>query len=244
MDIIWNKNELIKIERIILIKSNYELKENNELILNENKGKSKNNNFTRSKTSTYVYNLANEEIYKLFYTQDRQEITNIFNKLSGIEFDKKNPLHYGLIACLSKIDYKDYTYAFIILKEIISQFERTTSDVISYSTSSDEVLEKIKQIKNSSEETTYEKEIKKTMDTILNYAPRLREIDIYNSLIEKEYANIKNRVLVALKNISSNKKEKEILDKNIDSIKHIQDFSKKYQRKRLSEIKQKGIKFY
>ena len=64
------------------------------------------NNFTKSKTSNYVFGIANEEIYKLFNIQDRLEIINIFNKLDNIQFDRNNSLHFGLIACLSKIDFE------------------------------------------------------------------------------------------------------------------------------------------
>lgn len=235
---IWNKSELTKIKQIILNKTNFSLDKNSQLIL-DNSNANQNDidyNFTKSKSSNYVFGMAKDEIYKLFYVQNREEIINILNKLSNIEFDKNNLLHLGLISCLSKINTADHTYVFVILREIISQFERVISDVINKTmkniTCSDDILVKIAQIENSSEDTYEEIKIKNTMNAILGYAPGLREIDVYNSLIEKEFANIRNRILVELKYFYSDKRHKEEEARKIDCLHHKMEFGRKYQHKK------------
>lgn len=242
---IWNKSELLKIKQLILNKANFHVNENNQLMLNNKISQNDiDYNFTKSKTSNYVYNIANEEIYKLFNIKDRQEIINIFSKLKNIEFDKNNSLHFGLIACLSKIDFEDHTYIFTILREIISQFERVTSDVVNNSikdaTYADDILIMIKKIENNSEVTYEEREIGRIMNIILGYAPGLREVDVYNSLIKKEFSNIRNRILFDLKQIYSNKRKKEEHDKKADCLNHKIDFGKKCDHLSLLKTKRTG----
>lgn len=243
---IWNKSELTKIKQTILNKANFNIDENNQLILNSNYVQQNDidNNFTKSKTSNYVFGIANEEIYKLFNIQDRLEIINIFNKLDNIQFDRNNSLHFGLIACLSKIDFEDHTYVFTILREIISQFERVTSDVANNSikdaTCANDIGEKIKQIQNNPEDTYEEREIGRIMSIILSYAPGLKEVDVYNSLIQKEFSNIRNRFLFSLKNIYSNRKQKEERDKKFDCLNHKLDFGNKCEHLSLLKTKRNG----
>ena len=117
-NIIWTKEELIKIKKLILKRTGLFFNDNNILEYNP--------------LNEYKINSYQEElilgINELLNIKERSEIDRILTKYSKVEFDSNNKLHYGLISTLSKINLnkdKDYyIQIFIILKEIICQYER------------------------------------------------------------------------------------------------------------------------
>ena len=226
MNIIWNKEELYKIRRIILSKVGYNLGENNSLIKGDKKSCFQDRFFVMDEA-------VKSKLEDLLYIESREDVFNILNSLKGIEADYNNPLLFGLIASLSKIDTNDYTSIFEIYNQIISQFARVISKVAKEmiaNLNSQNISEIINLISNSSEETEAEVQIKTTMDKIFSYAPQLREIPIYNNLIECCNNIIKDKLLGYLYNelVTRKKAEEKIEEKDYDL--YILDQHKKYQR--------------
>lgn len=189
METIWNKEELKKISNF-LRKMNYKFDNNNIITL------STNNNI----------NNDIEDIKKLFYLQDKEAIKKILNSTYKIkelvEKNPNNPLYFGLISFLSKINSDDYTQIFNIYKEILSQYAKVSSNLISILTKDlDEInyistLQfKIKELKESSNETEEEIYIKNYMEKILAYTTEITNNEIFKEIIEKCNNNIKARLI-------------------------------------------------
>jgi len=221
--IIWTKKELVKIRQIILNKTNYVLGKNNLLIKND-----RNTNLSEVYNGNTIYSDSISEIKKLFYMQDREKITSMLTYLNNVKADYNNPLHFGLIACLDKIDIEDHTYIFEILKQIISQYERIISSVVKNNITGlnkIELANKISSIEHSKEMSEEEKQIKRTMDEILNVASVLNDVEPYSSLIKRIQKNLKNKLLYSLNFELSKKEHREIFNKNIDVNCHNIDYS-------------------
>ena len=95
-NIIWTKEELIKIKKLILKRTGLFFNDNNTLEYNP--------------LNEYKINSYQEElilgINELLNIKERSEIDRILTKYSKVEFDSNNKLHYGLISTLSKINKK------------------------------------------------------------------------------------------------------------------------------------------
>lgn len=240
MNIIWNKGELYKIRRIILSKAGYSLGENNSLIKGDKKSCFQERFFVMDEA-------VKSKLEDLLYIESREDVFNILNSLKGIEADYNNPLHFGLIASLSKIDTNDYTSIFEIYNQIISQFARVISKVAKEmiaNLNSQNISEIINLISNSSEETEAERQIRDTMSKTFSYVPQLREIPIYNDLIECYDSIIKDKLLGYLYNelITRKKAEEKLEEKDYDY--YMLDQYKKYQRNNMNSLKTHYRKFY
>jgi len=228
MNIIWNKQEISKINKTILIKTNLKLNENNELTIVNNKHLGSKNN-----TANSIYQLIYTEIIELFNFQDRQEIEKVLTKAKDTQFDPHNKLHHGLIACLSKTNPENHTYIFDILREIASQYERVIASV-AYKTldsydNSTQMMDRIKEITNSQEETLEEIEIKCIMKNIFTFTNGITEESIYKPLIEKCNSLIKERLIFhSNQKLISVIKSENYKEEN-DAINHHIDFDKKFQ---------------
>lgn len=228
MSLIWNKKELIRIKQIILNKSNYSLTEENNL----------------KKDKVDAVDVILED---LFYIDSREKVKEILNSLKGIVVDYNNPLHYGLIASLNKIDVEDHTYIFEIYKQITSQYSRVISKICKehiINLNSTEIIDRINLISSSDEETELEKQIKNTMNKILSYVPQLRQVPVYNSLIDECDKSIKDMILLNLNQELVGKRKNEEYDKSAEHKYYVRDCYKKYQRLNMKRLKESYSKFY
>ena len=97
MNVIWNKKELKEIKAVILTRVSLKLDENNDLM--ERKAVPSN-----CAIGQYAYNNLINEITSLYYFNDKKVIDDTLERASKVNFDISNPLHFGLISALSKID--------------------------------------------------------------------------------------------------------------------------------------------
>lgn len=122
-DIIWTKDELKNIKKIILTRANLTLTNESEL------KQLHSSLIVGQRIQQYTYTNYKNEIEELFYTDNKKEITSILDKASKITFDPNNPKHIGFISTISKLNPTDASGIFVIFKEIISQYERITSKI-------------------------------------------------------------------------------------------------------------------
>ena len=200
MDIIWTKDELKKIKKIILLKINIKVNENNELI----RGTSTTINYNATNNSLYTEVI--DELNKLFYMTDREKISEILTKASQIKADPNNKLHYGLVTTLSKINPNNHEEIFIVFKEIIAQYEKSINNIVTKIANNvdniDELKERIKNINNAEESQDLER---------LN---KINEIINNNELTNKEKLN-------KIKEISNSRalsQEEKLVKKDIECV--------------------------
>jgi len=199
MDIIWTKDELRNIKKIILTKISIKVNENNELV----RGAS---TINYNATNNSLYTEVIDELNKLFYMKDREKISEILTKASQIKADPNNKLHYGLVTTLSKINPNKHEEIFIVFKEIIAQYEKSINNIVTKIANSsdniDELKEIIKNINNTSEMQELEK---------LN---KINEIINNNELTTKEKLNN----IKEISNTKSLSQEEKLIKKDIESV--------------------------
>ena len=197
-NIIWNKDELKKIGTF-LKKANYKIDDNHNIVIS-NRFNTGNNAF-----SNIMVNKDNE-IKRLFYLQDREEIKEVLKstvKLKELVIQNpNNPLYFGLISSISKLNINDDTEIFTIFKEILSQYAKVSSNLITTLTNNLEkenyietVQNIIEKIKNSKFETDEEKYVKDYMNKILGYTSDITNSEIFKPTIEFCNNNIKNTLI-------------------------------------------------
>jgi len=244
MNIIWNKQELGKIKKIILNRTNLKLDEENMLVTTD-----KVNTFENIGTiGGSIYNEITNEIEKLFYYQDRLEIERILTKAKEVQADPKNKLHFGLIMCLSKTNPIDHTYIFEIFKEIASQYDKVIYSVanlsIEFCNNSEEISSLINSIINSKEETFEEILIKEKLITIFKLTNGITEENIFTPLITKCNSLIKERLIYFLNKELAYKVQNELINKYADVYQHNNDFCRKIQHQNINHIKNSKAKLF
>lgn len=190
MNIIWNKDELNKIKTIILNPAKM-------LINKEDMSLS-----TKKEVTATSYSGFYEEIERLFYIQDKDDIRNTLLQASQVKGDINNPLHLGLVMSLSKIDVNDNTQIFEILKQLVSQYERVIASVLkkNVNDSTLPIEKRIENVKNKLEEinnnieTEEEKQIKQLMNKIFIYTNNIENNKLFNSIVLKYDVIIKERI--------------------------------------------------
>lgn len=194
-EIIWNKDELKKINKIILYQSNLKITEDNMNI--DIKSKS---------PMDSIFIEYQQEIIDLFYIQDRSIIENILIQASQVKADINNPQHFGLIMSLSKININDHSQIFEIFKQIISQYARIISSIVKNQM---EIISKennietqinnlsliIKDLKNN-ENNIYIQNAKKKITEVFKDANGIEKNEIFNSTIKKLDNEINERFIV------------------------------------------------
>lgn len=233
-NIIWTKEELTKIKKIILKRTGLFFNDNNTIEYNP--------------LNEYKINSYQEElilgINELLNIKERSEIDRILIKYSKVEFDSNNKLHYGLISTLSKINInKDndyYIQIFIILKEIICQYERIITEVAEKSfskyTNSKELKERIQLINNgiAIEEIN---EINLLLNKTFNDSLNINNEEVFKEVISKCNSTIKQKLISRANNIVKNLANYEEIARNKDAGQHKSDFRKKYRHEVLGTIK-------
>lgn len=228
---IWNKNELKEINKILHTKVATVSYENNEVILK----KKKVDNFTNNFNSVFSNELY-DTISLIFSSATKEEIDNILTKYSSVEFDINNRLHYGLISSLSKInltkDDKYYIQIFVIVKELIGQYERVIASVINESFANindiNVIQEKINNIKQGV--SNEEKQVNFLMQKIFAQTNGLDNDELFKDVINNCNSKIKNCMLTKA-NIILGKVAREIeVNKIKQAEEHFNDFDTKRKR--------------
>lgn len=220
MNIIWNDEEIKKIEKIILQRTNFRLDQNNELKINPHLI----NRYS-------IYNNFTEELQTLINYQNNDEITKVLTNASLVEPDFSNPLHYGLVISLSKSNPEDRTYIFEIFKEIISQYERVISDVVESKLRSCKNYEEAEAIfnkfKTNIETTDEECLVKLTMQNIFYSTNGIERHELFKPICQKYSNMLKEKIQVCYNTSLSNMIRKENEKKSRDIRNHKTEFKMK-----------------
>ena len=194
MDIIWTKEELIKIKPIL---KKFDLKlDNNGNIVN---GVGNDPEYI----IRFVYHSEKKDLENLLFYTNKEDILKTLKLTIGVKHlvakYPKHPIFNGLISSLAKIDPTDATEIFTIFIEILSLYKRTinnfAANIVNNLNDPYLVKEKIEEIKNSSEETIEEKKIKEYIIKILKLTNGINESKIFKPMIEKYNSNIKKLLL-------------------------------------------------
>ena len=236
MNVIWNKKELKEIKAVILTRVSLKLDENNDLM--ERKAVPSN-----CAIGQYAYNNLINEITSLYYFNDKKVIDDTLERASKVNFDISNPLHFGLISALSKIDKDDRAGVFVIFKEIVSQYQRVIDTNVKQLYGNydiDDLTYLYETIKDSKEQTEIEKIVNETMSKIFSYSNGINECELFKSLCDSQNNKVKDNILKKISDIIASKaKIKEAEQFNIISG-HKSDFGKKIETRYKREIKEHG----
>lgn len=239
-NIIWTKEELKKIRKIILTSANLKLTEDAELI------ELPTSYYNTRSTSSYAKE-ANE-LKKLFYCTNKEQIIDILTKASEIKAEPNNKLHYGFITTLSKINPENPEEIFIIFREIISQYDKSISGIslkiIEKLDNIDEVKNRIREISHSTEITAEEELIKREIEKVFSFANGVPSDKLFASLIEDLDSQIKPKLLTRMKRTINSTANAQNNNRIQECQSCSMEYKRKFQRKHLDKLKRKGEKIF
>lgn len=229
---IWTNEDLKQIKKTFY--SNFILKQESE------------NTFTlnyKTNNPYFITELYNEKIKasieKIFELTNKDEIDKIIRKYSNTKFDSNNRLHYGLISTLSslnvpELNMDDSTYCtqiFVMLKEIISQYERIIKLVIdkffNNITEPDEIKMYLNKIKKG--ELELDKEVLFLMQKVFSYTNGLNNEPIFKELITESNDKINSRIIIKVNALLANSVRINEIKKNIDAHNSKMESYRKYE---------------
>lgn len=240
---IWTNEELKQIKEILRSKMILKKEKDGTTRLIENK-----DNKISFKGGYNIYSkILYKETLKLLETKDKKEIEKVVRKHAKTEFDPNNKLHYGLISTLSRLNIPELTtenstYAtqiFLILKEIIGQYERIIKLVIDNYfkniTNPDEIKIHLNKIKNG--ELELNKQVLFLMQKIFSYTDNLNNEPIFKELISECNSTINLRIIDKVNTLLAKEVKANQIKKNIDANLHKEKFRQKYRQQILGTTK-------
>lgn len=238
-NIIWTKEELKNIKKIILNKCNLKLNDNNEI-----ETFTTDNNFYHPNISLFAF--VKDEFEELFYINNENKIDEILTSASQTKVDLNNKMHIGFISNISKVNPTKREEIFIVFREIIALYERTintyANSIVKECDNTDKALELLKEIINS--DTEYVSLIKNDIKEIFTFANDIDECNLFASLIEKLNSMIKSRLIVKMKDVINNIIKTEDAQKKNYTREYKASFYTKYQREQLDQVKSKKLKVF
>lgn len=243
-NIIWTKNELKDIKKIILKSSNLKLNEDGEFV----------QLFTPQyfsysyKRRKPLYLLVSDELIDLFYVTNKEKVIEVLNMTSGIKVDFNNRLHFGLITALAKININNPAEIFIIFRQIASLYDHIIYNIATKTVESfydiGQAKERMKEINNSTEVTTEELLVKQEIEKVLSYTNGVTESELFIPLISKLNSLIKSRLITCMEQIITNNIKKNINIMKRDTQEYKYNLKRKYQKSHLSYLKENSEKIY
>lgn len=224
---IWTKEELQIIRKAILRRTGLFFNEENNLSYDLD---------NKYNPLSYQDELI-QGINDLLNITNKEEIDRVLTKYSQVDFDSNNKLHYGLISTLSKIDLDNnkeyYTQIFVILKEIICQYERIITEVAEryfskYNTSSD-LKERIKLISDNKANNEIN-EINMLLLKTFNDSLNIDKEEMFKNVIEICNSKIKQKLIIRANNTLRGLTRDEETNHIKDATQHKKDFNKRYRR--------------
>lgn len=240
---IWTNEELKQIKEILQSKMIFKKEKDGTIRLIDNRN---NNQPFKGEYNVYSKILYNETV-KLLESNDKEEIEKLVKKHSKTEFDSNNRLHYGLISALSRLNVpesttKNSTYStqiFIILKEIIGQYERIIKLVVdkyfNSITDPDEIRMYLNKIKNG--ELELNKEVLFLMQKIFSFTDKLNNEPIFKELINECNSKINLRIVNKVNTLLANAVKINQTKKTTDANFHKEQFRQKYRARILGTAK-------
>lgn len=236
MEIIWTKQELGKIKKIILTRANLTVDENNEIVVNDFSVEYE----MYTQKSKGAYYSVDKELKEIFYIKNRSEIQKILDMASGVSFNPNDAMHLGLISALSRIDTNDHTQIFIILREIASQFEKVAAQtalaIRSYANTTEEFKTEIAKFKNSQETTIEEMLANSKLHLILNSTNGVANHEMFSNLIERYTNNMKHLIIVHLEMMLAHEVKNNIRKEKFNIADYQKERSDRYVRERKGKI--------
>ena len=240
---IWRNEELKQIKEILQSKMIFKKEKDGTIRLIDNRN---NNQPFKGEYNVYSKILYNETV-KLLESNDKEEIEKLVKKHSKTEFDSNNRLHYGLISALSRLNVpesttKNSTYStqiFIILKEIIGQYERIIKLVVdkyfNSITDPDEIRMYLNKIKNG--ELELNKEVLFLMQKIFSFTDKLNNEPIFKELINECNSKINLRIVNKVNTLLANAVKINQTKKTTDANYQKEQIRQKYRARRLGTAK-------
>ena len=240
---IWTNEELKQIKEILQSKMIFKKEKDGTIRLIDNRD---NNQPFKGEYNVYSKILYNETV-KLLESNDKEEIEKLVKKHSKTEFDSNNRLHYGLISALSRLNVpesttKNSTYStqiFIILKEIIGQYERIIKLVVdkyfNSITDPDEIRMYLNKIKNG--ELELNKEVLFLMQKIFSFTDKLNNEPIFKELINECNSKINLRIVNKVNTLLANAVKINQTKKTTDANFHKEQFRQMYRARILGPAK-------
>lgn len=231
---IWTNEELKQIKEILQSKMIFKKEKDGAIRLIDNRD---NNQPFKGEYDVYSKILYNETV-KLLESNDKEEIEKLVKKHSKTEFDSNNRLHYGLISALSRLNVpesttKNSTYStqiFIILKEIIGQYERIIKLVVdkyfNSITDPDEIRMYLNKIKNG--ELELNKEVLFLIQKVFSFTYKLNNEPIFKELINECNSKINLRIVNKVNTLLANAVKINQTKKTTDANFHKEQFRQKY----------------
>ena len=196
MDIIWNKEELVRIKDF-LKRNNLEFSddENYDIVISD---KYKHATIF---LPTYLYHCHG--LNDLVWYQDKGEIYSVLKKTIPIRYivknNKDNPICNGLLTALVNINPNDATEIFVIFKELLSQYVRVSYNMAEHITRNLNdpklIKEIIEEIKNNPLDTKEELYIKNYMNKLFTYTNGIFDSDIFRPIIDECNNNIRTDLI-------------------------------------------------
>lgn len=190
---IWNKEELKNIKKIILQRASIKVDDNGEF------------SFTPKPKNVYLnqtgYTNLEEyviEIADLLRIESKDKIIEALNVVKTIKADPTDPTYYGFVLNVSKVNPIKHEEIFTIFKELIGQYEKTTSKiarlVIENITDIEDLIEHSKTFTNATETTNEELLVKADLEKTFALANNINKCEIFKPLITKLDNSIKQRL--------------------------------------------------
>lgn len=206
-DIIWTKDELKKIKRHVLTRANLTINDEGEI--------QKHNPHTipYQEIHQYTYMQYAEEIEKLFYTDNKEEIMNLLTQISNLKFNSTTPHNIGFVTTLRRINPNDATEIFVVFKEIIGQYERITSRIsqefVNQCTTIEELIETSKKYTHTHHDETIQSEEFKMASNEINdlffMCNGIMENNLFKPLLTKLNSTLQHRITAKV-NLYTNQK--------------------------------------
>ena len=242
---IWSNEELKQIRSIFKAKLNINIDEDNNIkVVNKNK---------------YIVGvgvkdcgiLINElcDITTILLTYvNKSEIDKMIKKyheLAKKNYDKNNKLHYGLMNTLlnTSIDTSNvcyYTQIFIIIRELIYQYNRVIKLVVdnSFKNITNPNSIRLKQIEiKRSKISLEERQVSVLLQKIYSEIPGFSEEPLFNMIIKKCDKEIKKGIIKAINQKLEYSLNQEMLAKEIDARLHQKDFNDRFRKTLKQNIK-------
>lgn len=189
-EMIWTKEELKNIKKVILTRANLKFNAEGELV-NISK-----NEIGDIRNSSIIYEHHAKELEALLFIDTREEIINVLNKTKTIKADPTNPKHYGFVMSLANINPNNHEEIFIIFKEIIALYEKTIARIAHLAVDNIVDLHELRELSHNIHNST---EI--TVEEMLIINELNKTIALVNGTIDSPlFTELKNNLNSSIKN--------------------------------------------
>ncbi len=243
---IWSNEELKQIRSIFKAKLNINIDEDNNIEV-VNKNKYIIGDGIKDNGGILINELCDITTLLLTYVNKSEidEIIKKYHELAKKNYDKNNKLHYGLINTLLNLNTDTsnacyYTQIFIIVRELIYQYNRIIKLVVDNSlkniTNPNSIRLKQIEIKRT-KISLEERKVSVLLQKIFYEIPGFSEEPLFNMIIKNCDGEIKKGIIKAINQKLEYSLSQEMLAKEIDARLHQKDFNDRFRKTLKQSIK-------